>query len=250
MGRYNKTRLNPDNEQRIHRDYLAHCLRWDFVVHHYLNRLRDNTLKIIDVGCGEAPLMRVLHANMCRPAIYVGVDVDPKAIGAASDRSQPRNFDTRYFNADLTSAVHADHIVKECGQFDLAVCFEVLEHVPTVGDAQNMLINIHQMLADDGELLVSTPTRFNEADPVTCKNHLFEFTQVEFENAVRAANFKVIDKFGTMMYMKMLNKAMPSDHVYMIQRLQQYYDSNVLSAFLAPLFPNFSRSQMIVARKK
>jgi len=260
-SKFNKTRLIPDYQRQIHRDYIAHCLRWDYVVQRYSASIKrpDNKFKILDVGCGEAHLMKTLWACRLKPELYLGVDVDKAALIKAINKNQPKNFKAEYMFADFTRYSHGEAITKTYGKFDAVVCFEVLEHLPNLDYAEKMLKNIRYTLKKGGEALISTPTRFKNDDKVSCKNHLFEYTQEDFLKAVKR-NFKIKKVYGTMMYLRKFNKwykdyqkqAMYAKYEGIIKTfdiLLEYYDSNVLSAFLGPAFPELSRSQMIVAVK-
>ena len=76
-----KTFLSIDNaEDRgfIHRDYIAHCLRWTHVIKRLYERKTYQTARILDVGCGrELPFAKTLYSSKLAPAIYLGVDAGP-----------------------------------------------------------------------------------------------------------------------------------------------------------------------------
>ncbi len=257
-SKFNKTRLIPDYQWQIHRDYIAHCLRWDFIIKLYSASIKrpNNKFKILDVGCGEAHLMKTIWAGRLKPELYLGVDVDRPVLIKALHKNQPRNFKTEYMFADFTQYSHVHEITKLYGHFDAVICFEVLEHLPNPEYADKMLKNIRYVLKKGGEAIISTPTRFKPEDQVSCKNHLFEYTQEDFLVAVRR-QFKIKNIYGTMMYLRKFNKyykhcknvGESSKFTKLIDILLDHYDSNVLSAFLGPAFPQFSRSQMIVAVK-
>ena len=76
-----KTFLSIDNaEDRgfIHRDYIAHCLRWTHVIKRLYERKTYQTARILDIGCGrELPFAKTLYSSKLAPAMYFGVDVGP-----------------------------------------------------------------------------------------------------------------------------------------------------------------------------
>ena len=73
-----KTHLSCEQaEERgfLHRDYIAHCLRWSHVVKHLGIKNRYKTAQILDIGCGkETPLIKTLYTMRMTPEVYVGVD--------------------------------------------------------------------------------------------------------------------------------------------------------------------------------
>ena len=85
---YDKTHLDIyDAYQQglIHRDYIAHCHRWSFIVNYlekrdrrYKGDERYKHTRILDVGCGkQVPLFRTLCANrLSGVESYTGVDVN------------------------------------------------------------------------------------------------------------------------------------------------------------------------------
>ena len=76
LGPVNKTECGMVIERialprgQIHRDYIAHCLRWSYV----LKQVKIG-MNIIDVGCGSFPLLKALYSNKLKPSLYVGVDI-------------------------------------------------------------------------------------------------------------------------------------------------------------------------------
>lgn len=257
MNQFNMTRLIPDKQWQIHRDYIAHCLRWNKTVA-WLKRQTKRDIVIWDIGCGEGHLLKTMLANRI-PNVkkYIGIDVHEKSIQNAVDRYNgiTTKIDWDFWTADFTKIDTVVDIVKEEGdQPYLITNYEVLEHLPDRQTADIMLFNMRWALQSNGFLFVSTPTRFDEKDEVTCKNHLFEYTQDEFFDAVDK-HFEIICVYGTMMHVRKLIGGMRNGEIgkemeNVIDTLRTYYDSNMVSAFLAPYYPEYSRSQLIVARKR
>ena len=73
-----KTHLSCEQaEERgfLHRDYIAHCLRWSHVVKHLQNKYK--TARILDIGCGkETPLIKTLYTMRMTPEMYTGIDMN------------------------------------------------------------------------------------------------------------------------------------------------------------------------------
>jgi len=64
----------------IHRDYIAHCLRWSHVIKHLSQRGLYRDARILDIGCGkETPLAKTMYTSKMSPVdgYYIGVDYGP-----------------------------------------------------------------------------------------------------------------------------------------------------------------------------
>ncbi len=76
------THLSIDQAEKrgfIHRDYIAHCLRWSHVVKFMGEKSRYKTADLLDIGCGkDLPLLRLLYSSKMIPdtGSYTGVDIN------------------------------------------------------------------------------------------------------------------------------------------------------------------------------
>jgi 2-polyprenyl-3-methyl-5-hydroxy-6-metoxy-1,4-benzoquinol methylase len=257
MNEFNMTRLIPDKQWQVHRDYIAHCLRWDSVTN-WLRKQKGHGEDVIvwDIGCGEGHLLKTIHANRVKVKKYIGIDVHHNAIKNAVARYNGitmNGISYDFWEADFTNIDLVDDILHD-GKFKphLITNFEVLEHLPSPTIASIMLNNMSKVLDSDGHVWISTPTRFGANDPVTCKNHLFEYTQDGLSETV-SHYFDIEHVYGTMMYLREYlkhSKGFNRQVIELIDVLREHFSSNVLSAFLAPAFPELSRSQLIIAKSK
>ena len=75
-----KTHLSIDQaEDRgfLHRDYIAHCLRWSHIVKHLQQKKRYKKARILDIGCGkEMPLIKTLYTMKMTPKEYIAIDIN------------------------------------------------------------------------------------------------------------------------------------------------------------------------------
>lgn len=119
--------------------------RWraiEFLISRYgLTRTR---LRIIDVGCGRGWLTNLLASY----GEAVGIDIDPDSIAAAR-----RLFPTLRFLLHSPATALCDPALRD---FDLAVCSEVLEHVPRQCQPQ-FLADLRRLLRPRGALILTTP---------------------------------------------------------------------------------------------
>jgi SAM-dependent methyltransferase len=119
--------------------YVEHVSRYVFATDVARGR------KVLDIGCGCGYGSHYLA--MCQADLVLGVDTSPESLGFA--RSQ-------YSHPNLRFALMDAQNLGFKGCFDVATCFEVIEHVD---DAQRLLREARAALEEDGFLLVSTPNR-------------------------------------------------------------------------------------------
>lgn len=239
-----KTHLSLDlAEERllVHRDYLAHCLRWSHVVK-WAIRHRAVGLRVLDVGCGkEVPLARALYVNKIGADAYVGIDANKLEV---PEMLRGKKFPVRLISGDAAT------LTKEELGFapNLVTCFEVAEHME-LEHWQAVLRNIHKLLADDGTVIMSTPC-FNGS---AAGNHVNELTYQACGALLEEADFAIEAVYGTFASIKDYEEVLLSTYgepaVAMFMKLREYYDTNVLAILWAPLFPAQSRNALWRCRK-
>lgn len=87
---------------------------------------RQRDLRILDVGCGSAPLLATL-LNVFPAATGIGVDVSPPMLQLAQDRLAPFGERARAVHADFNGADWTRGIA---GPFDVIVSRYAIHHVP------------------------------------------------------------------------------------------------------------------------
>jgi 2-polyprenyl-3-methyl-5-hydroxy-6-metoxy-1,4-benzoquinol methylase len=249
-----KTHLSLDaavNRGFLHRDYIAHVFRWTHVVK-VITRLDHGALKILDVGCGvEQPLIRTMYTSRIYPkidqgGIYVGVDYNvltkhPVIEGAVSLNAQIVGevvFPSTY--AEKTSGLGLPD------KYDLAVSFEVLEHVEPAG-TYAILKGIFDILEDDGIAILSTPCYDEQTG--AADNHVNEMSYQGLGSMIESLGFEVVKTYGTFASQKDYLPLMNPEQLRTFEALGHYYDSNVLSIIFAPMFPQASRNCLWELRK-
>lgn len=258
------THLSIDQAEKrgfIHRDYIAHCLRWSHVVKHIGQSGRYKTTRILDVGCGtDLPLAKTLYTSRMAVQQYVGVDYN-----------RPDKFDTSVFHTGkmpvraFGGVDFAEHVtVNEWdgsytvqgidGNFmlpNVITCFEVLEHVEPE-HARRMLELMHafveagQAQGDPVTVFISTPCW--DANVGAAANHVSEIKREALGAVIEDIGMKVQGNWGTFAsqrdYKDELRKQYGDAGVAMYDRLNQYYDSNYTATIMAPLFPAHSRNNL------
>jgi ubiquinone/menaquinone biosynthesis C-methylase UbiE len=101
---------------------------------------RDGS-RVIDVGCGQGPLVKLLADLGCRVT-----GVDPSAVALEAARK-------RWPDLDLVQ-IEDSRLPFDDSSFDVATCTHVLEHVL---DTQTLLSEIRRVLAPRGLLLLTVP---------------------------------------------------------------------------------------------
>lgn len=218
---------------RVHRDYAAHFFRWGFA-HRYI-RLG---MKVLDVGCGvDQPLPRILTDKMSHvPKLYVGVDFDPRV-------KQRWQFAWVKVQGGFDFTKDWKKLAKD-GPFNVIVNFEVIEHMHKPS-GRKLLRGARELLANDGNFLLSTPCYDGRR---MAQNHIHEYTIPELEKEILAAGLKIKNRFGTFMDVTQLKKVRP-EHLAVAKELRAYYGDEVVSCFLAPLYPDLCRNNLWVLTK-
>lgn len=233
-----KTYLSIDNaEERgfLHRDYIAHCLRWTHVVKYLGTGLRYKSARILDVGCGkELPLAKLLHSSRMAPAWYGGVDMGP-LVTPEQFRNAKWRPEQLWGKTDVCTLTTADFEAKP----NVIVCFEVLEHVePT--HCRAILATFVELLEPEGCLFLSTPCY--DEDVGAANNHVNEMTYQAFGAVLEDTGFRLDGHWGTFASQKDYKDELTHAQREVWGSLRQYYDTNYLSTVMAPLVPQHSRN--------
>ncbi|MAQ71679.1 MAG: hypothetical protein CL565_05750 [Alphaproteobacteria bacterium] len=161
---------------------------YQYYVYVYAAKLAEdrNAKKIMDIGCGPAPKLRLVH-NKNPKAHIIGID-QPSAIEycqstynygtwVVDDFENPRD------DMDLPKA-------------DLIISSDVIEHLQ---NPDKLLEYARSKLADGGLILLSTPdrARMTSESQKTPDNphHIREWTYQELENYVVSRGFEIVEHF-------------------------------------------------------
>lgn len=231
-----KTYLSVDNaEQRgfIHRDYLAHALRWSHIVKFLQEKQRYHTADILDIGCGrEAPLIKTLYSSRLLPHGYIGLDAGPIET-LASLYEKPSVFFKP--NTDFMQVAKGEWTPS------LIIMLEVLEHNEKEAGIK-LLEHVQDFMEKDTVFFMSTPCYdgVNKA-----ANHVYEWGYRELKEQLLTMDFKITNHWGTFASLKdYVNTTEFTDYGLdkVFPLLRSYYDVNLLSVIFAPIIPQFSRN--------
>ena len=226
----NKTHLDIEKAADrgiIHRDYLAHSLRWT----HVMKYLKPG-MSVLDVGCASAMLAQVAYVNKMS-IDYTGVDIRLNQLEIAAQRKLKNELDLVCM--DITEEPFSSF--RDDSGYDIVTCFEVLEHIPE-SSLDHVLSEISSCLHDNSKCFISTPN-YNGKDKAA--NHIHEYEMNELMRHL-VKYFKIVEYFGTFASMSDIEPVLSVHEQYCWSKLKRYYDSNVFSVLFAPMHPRESRN--------
>lgn len=227
---FDKTSLHAHIQgYQVHRDYAAHFFRWGWVSRKFI----DPTKKVLDIGCGpDGSLARVLSykANGI-PKSYLGVDLNK--LGDNMPGFKWCSFKGSFNFSEKWQTLKSD------GPFDVITCFEVVEHM-RMPHMRKLLRGALSLLAPNGRMILSTPV-FNGK---MAKNHINELTIKTLQSELNKAGWSVLNRWGTFMSDGTRKKVVTPEQNALIEQLKEFYSTDVLACFLAPLYPDHSRNNV------
>jgi len=247
---YNTTDLSPDKsfERHVfHRDQFAHYLRWT----HILREARIGEI-ICDFGCGSGNLAEVLYRNKFKQAEYIGIDIREKTIAQAAAKFER----VPWISFDVADLVKDDYDFCLIGA-DKVCSFEVLEHVGKQ-NADAFIKNFKACGKPSSLYYISTPNY--DAHVGAAGNHTYdsgdgrgvavqEFSHQELQDLFET-EFEIVDKFGTFASQTDYKHLMNDWQKEMFKSVSRYFDSNLVSNFMAHCFPEQARNTLWVLKQK
>ena len=219
----------------IHRDYLAHVYRWQYVVKWLAKSKRYTTTNLLDVGCGyDIPLYRILAGNRRSVAHYTGVDIG-KIRKPQYKCSAPRT---------LLSYTPIHTVEK--GPYNVVTNFEMLEHVP-YDYAKQTVKHLYDISTDDATYIMSTPV-FDEKVGMA-NNHINEMTRAQVKDILSEAGWNIVENYGTFASIRDYKDKLSESELELFNRLSPYYHSDVMATIFAPLYPEYSRNNIWICQK-
>ena len=229
------THLSVEQAERrgfLHRDYIAHCLRWTKIAKDLGVSGKFKETDLIDVGCGkDMPLARTLMTGRMAPRRYLGIEWNKMEL--------PDMFANTTFKPELVTETDFTTMDIEADSFNTSVCLEVLEHVEPE-KAIDILDKIAEVVKPSGVCYFSTPCYDEKTG--AAKNHVNEMTYRGFGSLLEARGYEIIGHWGTFASMKDYKNEMNPQTKHVFDNLRGYYDTNYLSTIFAPMYPHLSRN--------
>lgn len=195
LTKSNLTELNAtdavNNGFMSHNDWVAHVTRYGFI-QKMITKLKVKT--VLEPGCGRFPLVNYLWRNR---------DVNHFDYTAIDLRARQQWFEHLGWKKGNVNLLQADLVADEIKfkkPFDLVVCTEVFEHVPTKL-APAFMQRLFNWTKPGGTLIFSTPNA--GVSESTAENHLGEdgkSREWEYKDKIKLAEsvgFKVSATYGT-----------------------------------------------------
>lgn len=139
---------------------------------------------VLDIGCGPGKYIKV-----CKPTKYIGVDIDEKVLEKAKAKAE-------YLKVDASFYTDYQQALSSLTENTIVLLIEILEHLEQREALDIVLTCIVNPYVE--QILISTPNRdfnkyFNLApEQVRYEDHLFEFTQQEFNQQFSIPECKII----------------------------------------------------------
>lgn len=241
---FDKTHLSIDTALEtglVHKDYIAHVHRWNYVVKYLESRDRkfngDERFKhsvILDIGCGkDLPLYRVLCSNkMGNTPHYIGVDINKLEL--------PKKFANRKLPVTLMGETDICSVELE-EKPNLVISFEMLEHVP-YEYSQDTLKKAYELSTTDATLIISTPVYYEKYG--MAKNHINEMTREQLMNQLAKAGWKINKNYGTFSTRQDLRPYLTDEHRKVYDEMSKYYCGHAMATIFAPLYPEHARNNI------
>lgn len=220
----------------IHRDYIAHCLRWSHVIKYLSKGKLYERSCIVDVGCGrEIPLAKTMYSSRLQVREYHAIDYGPipeESRAVFHSGKFPINILERTDFVKWADSPNAHQLA------DVIVSFEVLEHVEP-SHCLAMLAAMRTTLKPTGVAFISTPCW----DVVSCAaNHVNEMRYETLGAILEANGWTIRNVYGTFASIREYEPYLAPAHREVFNDLRDYYDVNFLAVIFAPFYPQYSRN--------
>jgi len=168
------------------------------IVKSYVNDICDRVKgkRVLDVGCCATTAQNLLKRhNVFKEAAtqIIGVDINRKLLALAQQRGAKN-----LYHYDMTMPSSGVDIVNKFGKFEKIICTDVVEHV---GNITSFLNNLYFILADGGQLLITTPNmRSSRWYAMFVRNkvkinpdHVCWYDIFTLENILKRSKLKVVE---------------------------------------------------------
>ncbi|MEZ4557012.1 MAG: class I SAM-dependent methyltransferase [Caldilineaceae bacterium] len=128
-----------------------------------LPHVGDRPLRVLDVGCGNGRLARMLD-SLARPIIYTGVDGDAALLAFADEQTRDlAHVSCTFVRADLADPAWAQSAGID-RDYDVTLCLATLQHLPGTELRAATVATLARLTALDG-LIILSGWQFLESPP-------------------------------------------------------------------------------------
>lgn len=151
-----------------------------------IEEIKPKTL--LDLGCLDGSFALTVSEQL--GVEVTGVDLTKDGIEIARERASARGLPAHFHQGTIEDALQ--HFADSGTKFDMITCFEVIEHVK---DPAHMLKLIDKVIADGGNVLVSTPafespTYGKDDEQNKCHIRLYTTRDEDYEEANKYGNVR------------------------------------------------------------
>ena len=201
--------------QRCGQGSMVNPFDWTHLFRHFVvaNLINKSNLSILDVGCGEAVLRRILRrGSRIAKFNYVGMDIRKRMLlNAAEDTGKhPATF----FVTDLRKPWK---FLKN-NKFDFVIAMEIIEHMNEI-NGFNLLKKCKMKLKKGGTLVLSTPQygfkdlshgyksklKYNKGKEYYA-HHVREYTREELKKLFGRFDLEIVGEYGYGTQIKIFEK--------------------------------------------
>ena len=168
---------------------------------------------VLDVGCAQGRLGRKLSSKSCK---LIGIDINQEAVNYAKQQG----FYTDVFFCDISQIDHeAFQRVKSYGPYDSIVLADVLEHLK---DPTETLLQVRELLKEDGKILVSVPNIANNDICLNLLNGRFNYSKM---GILDNTHLKFFTRDSFFQWIELINFTYPNRKLYCMYLGATYYTS-------------------------
>jgi 2-polyprenyl-3-methyl-5-hydroxy-6-metoxy-1,4-benzoquinol methylase len=223
-----------------HPDWLAHVMRYAVVMEYAKKSGKKN---ILDVGCGNFPMLTYLWRNRTPldDMKYVGIDL--RAREQWLQDGLPEKVDIELYKMDI---IADDSSVIEPA--DIVVCTEMLEHIDKI-HAPELLRRLRKWTNDDGMMFLSSPN-LGGSDTVA-SNHTDangkprEWTYEGKCKLIEGSGFEIVEATGTFIRLDRLPAEFMNKHT---RDIKKKLPNPFFRVFAAAAFPEFANNVMFTCK--
>jgi len=227
---------------KFNRHELAHISRYLLVCEFLIERSKQKKkpLRILDIGCGDVPLMRTLNASFLVKKSevvkkYVGVDIDDIML-KQTEKTKPKSISIELLKGDITTGFLSRFTDDS---FDVIVFLETIEHIKP----EFVLPVLKEFRRIGEEFIISTPNSGCGVG-VLPKDHLKEWKYSELLDVLNSAGIKVEKEIGIFCNLNLLNKICLVDPVVKMayEKLKPTFDKEFLSLTMARFLGRYAQN--------